>query len=211
MPIVVLISGNGSNLQAILDAAADSLPVNVAGVISDRPDAYGLERERRVNVPACCIDRRKFQNRQAFEKALKTRIEQCRPGLVVLAGFMRVLSAAFVTAFEGQMLNVHPSLLPRYRGLDTHRQALEAGDCEHGASVHFVTAELDSGPVVLQAPVPVLPGDNAERLQARVLQREHIILPLAIEWFATGRLKLRDDKAWLDNRELQEPRVLQGE
>lgn len=206
LPIVVLISGSGSNLQAIIDQAArGELPVDIRAVISNRPDATGLERARRAGIPAIALDHKPFNDREAFDRALMARIDDYQPALVVLAGFMRLLSDAFVAHYAGRMLNIHPSLLPAFKGLDTHRRAIEAGNSEHGASVHFVTAELDGGPIVLQARVPVLPGDDAQTLAARVLQQEHRIYPEAIRWFAQGRLRMMGNTAYLDGKLLDAP------
>ena len=199
LPIVVLISGNGSNLQALIDAAArGELPVDIRAVISNRPAAYGLERARRAGIPAVVVNHGDYPDRAAFDAALQQAIDAYQPGLVVLAGFMRILTPEFVAHYHGRMLNVHPSLLPAFRGLDTHRRALEAGVKEHGVSIHFVTAELDGGPVVAQEKIPVLPGDDAESLAQRVQAAEHILYPRVIRWFAEGRLTLRDNRAMLD-------------
>ncbi len=210
LPIVVLISGNGSNLQAILDAiAAGRLRAEARAVISNRPEAYGLERARRAGVPAEVVDHRAFPDREAFDRALMAAIDRHRPALVVLAGFMRILTPAFVRHYRGRLLNIHPSLLPELRGLDTHRRALEAGLRRHGVSVHFVTEELDGGPVVARRWVPVLPGDTPERLQERVHRAEHRPYPEVIRWFAEGRLRLErtreGDRVLLDGRPLPQP------
>jgi phosphoribosylglycinamide formyltransferase-1 len=206
LPIVVLISGSGSNLQAFIDQTArGELPVEIRAVISNRPDATGLDRARRAGIPAITLDHKQFGDRESFDRALMARIDDYQPALVVLAGFMRLLSDAFVAHYAGRMLNIHPSLLPAFKGLDTHRRAIEARAPEHGASVHFVTAELDGGPVVLQARVPVLPGDDAETLAARVLQQEHRIYPEAIRWFAQGRLRMMGNIAYLDGKPLDAP------
>ncbi len=199
LPIVVLISGNGSNLQTLIDAAArGELPVDIRAVISNRPAAYGLERARRAGIPAVVVNHGGYPGRAAFDAALQRAIDAHQPGLVVLAGFMRILTPEFVAHYHGRMLNVHPSLLPAFRGLDTHRRALEAGVKEHGVSIHFVTAELDGGPVVAQEKIPVLPGDDAESLAQRVQAAEHILYPRVIRWFAEGRLTLRENRAMLD-------------
>lgn len=186
--LVVLISGNGSNLQALLEhIAAGRLSACVAAVISDRADAFGLVRARRAGVPAEAVARGDYRNTAAFYAALLRRVEAFEPDLVVLAGFMRVLPARFVEHFERRMVNIHPSLLPRFKGLNTHQRVLDAGERRHGASVHWVTAELDAGPVILQAEVEVAPGDNAETLGARVLRKEHQIYARAIQWIAENR------------------------
>jgi len=184
LPIVVLISGSGSNLQAIIDAANDDLPVEIKAVISNKAKAYGLERARQAGIEAVVVDHTQFDSRQAFDAELSRVIDQFGPELVVLAGFMRILSDDFVHHYEGRMLNIHPSLLPKYKGTNTHARAIEAGDSEAGCSVHLVTAELDAGPVLLQAKVPILKGDTAETLAARVLVQEHRIYPEAIRQFA---------------------------
>ncbi|QCR35341.1 phosphoribosylglycinamide formyltransferase [Nissabacter sp. SGAir0207] len=201
--IVVLVSGNGSNLQAMMEACKQGrLHATVAAVFSNRADAYGLARARDAGIPAHALDARDFAGREAFDAALADSIDAYAPDLVVLAGYMRILSAGFVRHYAGRMLNIHPSLLPKYPGLHTHRQALANGDADHGASVHFVTEELDGGPVILQAKVPVFDGDSEEDLQARVQVQEHQIYPLVAEWFVSGRLVMRDDAAWLDGERL---------
>jgi phosphoribosylglycinamide formyltransferase-1 len=210
--LVVLISGRGSNLQAILDGAtAGTLPAEIRAVISNRPDAYGLERARQAGVPTAVVDHTAFPDRQTFEAALRERIDAERPELVILAGFMRILSPGFVEHYRGRLLNIHPSLLPKYRGLHTHERALAAGEREHGASVHFVIPELDSGPVIVQARVPVLPDDDPDTLAARVLAREHRIYPLAIQWFAGGRVRMQGDNVAFDGQLLTSPRLLEDE
>lgn len=185
--VVILISGRGSNLQAILDAR---LPIRVAAVISNRPEAAGLEIARRHGIAARALDHREFASREAFDAALAAAVDECRPDLVVLAGFMRIFSDAFVNRYRDRMLNIHPSLLPAFPGIHTHRRALEAGAKIHGCTVHFVTPQLDHGPIVIQAAVPVLPGDDEQTLAARVLAQEHRIYPQAIRWFAEGRLRM---------------------
>lgn len=205
-PIVVLASGRGSNLQAIA-AQIDSgkVPARIAAVISDRADAGALEWARARGIATAVLPPREFTGRDAYGDALAAVVERFAPGLVVLAGFMRILGREFVDRYAGRMLNVHPSLLPRHRGLHTHRRVLEAGDAEHGASVHFVTPELDGGPVVVQARVPVLPGDDEAKLAARVLAQEHCIYPECIGWYATGRLRLVGERPVLDGRVLETP------
>ena len=204
--LVVLISGRGSNLQAILDqAASGELPVEVAAVISNRPGVQGLERARQASVPALELDHKLFADRPEFEAALIELIDRYRPDLVILAGFMRVLTPGFTDHYRGRLFNIHPSLLPKFRGLHTHERALAARETEHGASIHFVTAELDGGPVIVQARVPVLPGDDPDTLAARVLEQEHRLYPLAIHWFAAGRLRLEGERVWFDGKPLAEP------
>lgn len=200
LPIVVLISGVGTNLQAIIDATANDLPVEIRAVISNRPGVYGLERAQQANIPAHTIDHKQYESRDAFDGALCQLIDRYQAGLVVLAGFMRILTPAFIHRYEGRMINIHPSLLPKFPGINTHRRAIEAGESEHGASVHFVTKELDGGPTIIQARVPVLPGDTEERLARRVLEHEHRIFPRAIRWFAEGRLGVDGDTVLLDGK-----------
>lgn len=200
LPIVVLVSGSGSNLQAIIDAVQAGLPAEIRAVISNKAEAYGLERARLAGIPTHVLNHRDYAVRESYDAALAQLIDGCGAALVVLAGFMRILSDGFVRRYEGRLLNIHPSLLPRHRGLDTHARALAAGDDEHGATVHFVSPELDAGPIILQARVPVEPGDSPESLAARVLREEHRIYPQAIRWFAEGRLRLEHGRALLDNQ-----------
>lgn len=208
---VILISGRGSNMQAIIDQArAGTLPVRICAVISDRPGAPGLARAREAGIPAEAVEPAAHGDKAAFEAALRARIDHYRPGLVVLAGFMRVLSRDFVEHYAGRLLNIHPSLLPAFPGLDTHARALAAGVREHGASVHFVTPEVDAGPVIIQARVPVSPDDTPETLAARVLKEEHRIYPTAIRWFAEGRLQIRDGQVLLDGRRHPDQGLAQG-
>ncbi|CAI2798674.1 MULTISPECIES: phosphoribosylglycinamide formyltransferase [Pseudomonas] len=199
--VVVLLSGTGSNLQALIDSTrtGDS-PVRIAAVISNRSDAYGLQRARDAGIETRSLDHKTFDGREAFDSALIELIDAFNPKLVVLAGFMRILSADFVRHYEGRLLNIHPSLLPKYKGMHTHQRALDAGDSEHGCSVHFVTEELDGGPLVVQAVVPVESDDSAQSLAQRVHTQEHRIYPLAVRWFAEGRLILGDQGALLDGQ-----------
>jgi len=213
LPIVVLISGSGSNLQAIIDAAEENeLPVEIRAVISNRPDAKGLQRASRAGLRTEVIDHTRFDNRAAFDAALAACIDVFEPRLVVLAGFMRLLTDELVDQHLGRMMNIHPSLLPAFKGLNTHARALaafRAGEIsEHGASVHFVTPELDGGPVIIQARVPIETDDTPETLATRVLQREHQIYPQAIRWFAEGRLRLQGNRVWLDEQPLDAPMTL---
>ena len=206
LPVVVLLSGTGSNLRAIAaQANAGELPVEIRAVISDRPDAPGLAWAAAQGLRTVALPPRDFPDRAAFDRALAETVAGFDPGLVVLAGFMRILGDEFVDRFAGRLLNIHPSLLPKYRGLHTHRRALEAGDRHHGASVHFVTRELDGGPVVIQARVPVRDDDDEASLAARVLTEEHRIYPECIGWFAAGRLQCRDGVVHLDGRPLTGP------
>ncbi|WP_210014777.1 phosphoribosylglycinamide formyltransferase [Pseudomonas palmensis] len=201
--VVVLLSGTGSNLQALIDSTrtGDS-PVRVRAVISNRADAYGLQRARDAGIDTAVLDHKAFDGREAFDAALVELIDGFAPQLVVLAGFMRILSAGFVRHYHGRLLNIHPSLLPKYKGLHTHQRALEAGDAEHGCSVHFVTEELDGGPLVVQAVIPVVSDDTPAQLAQRVHSQEHLIYPLAVRWFAEGRLRLGEHGALLDGQPL---------
>jgi phosphoribosylglycinamide formyltransferase 1 len=206
LPIAILISGRGSNMRVIAErAAAGSLPVDVRVVVSDQPSADGLQVAAAMDITTRVLQPREFADRPSYDRALVQLLSQFQPKLIVLAGFMRILTPHFISSFAGRILNVHPSLLPKYRGLHTHRRALEAGEALHGVSVHFVTEELDGGPVVLQAEVPVLPDDSETTLSARVQQSEHRIYPQAIDWFARGRLLLKDGRAWLDGKPLEAP------
>ena len=208
LPIVILISGQGSNMLAIAEhAAAGTLPVDIRAVISDKADAPGLALAARMSIPTRALSPREFPDRVSYDVALASLVASFEPGLVVLAGFMRILSPSFIGAFADRILNIHPSLLPLYRGLHTHRRALEAGDELHGASVHFVTEELDGGPLVIQAQVKILPGDSEPTLSARVQRQEHRIYSQAIDWFARGRLELREHRAWLDGQPLDAPHI----
>ena len=199
--VVVLLSGTGSNLQALIDSndIKDS-PAKIRAVISNRADAYGLQRAKDAGIDTCVLDHKAFEGREAFDAALIKIIDQFNPHLVVLAGFMRILSADFVRHYSGRLLNIHPSLLPKYKGLHTHQRALEAGDREHGCSVHFVTEELDGGPLVVQAVIPVESEDTPSSLAQRVHTQEHLIYPLAVRWFAEGRLSLNEQGALLDGQ-----------
>jgi phosphoribosylglycinamide formyltransferase-1 len=203
--LCVLISGNGSNLQAIIDAiAAGRLNAVVSGVISNRPNAYGLERAADAGIEAICLDHTDFDDRASYDAALRAQIEAFGADCVVLAGFMRILTPEFVDAFAGKLVNIHPSLLPKYKGLHTHQRAIDNGDEEHGVSVHFVTPELDGGPVIIQCRVPVFEDDVASDLAERVQEQERRIYPLVLSWFSAGRLSMRDNKAILDEQELPE-------
>ena len=191
--LVILISGRGSNMEALVRArAAEDWPAEVAAVISNRPEAAGLAFARSCGIEALAVDHLAFPDRGAFEQALASEIDRHRPDLVVLAGFMRVLGEAFVRRYEGRLLNIHPSLLPAFPGLHTHRRALQAGCKVAGATVHFVTPALDHGPIVMQAVVPVRPGDTEAALAARVLEAEHVIYPQSVRWFVAGLLEVCD-------------------
>ena len=201
--IVVLISGSGSNLQAIIDACEQKrIPGTIRAVFSNKADAFGLERAREAGIPQHALAASQFASREAFDRELMHEIDAYAPDVVVLAGYMRILSAEFVQHYQGKLLNIHPSLLPKYPGLNTHRQALDNGDTEHGTSVHFVTEELDGGPVILQAKVPVFAGDDEAEITSRVQAQEHAIYPLVVGWFLNGRLKMQDNHAWLDDEKL---------
>lgn len=201
--ILVLISGNGSNLQAILDACqAGRIAGEVVAVVSNKGEAYGLTRAREAGCATEVVAAADFADRESYDAALGELVAGYRPDLIVMAGFMRILSPGFITRFRGRMLNIHPSLLPKYQGLHTHRRAIEAGETEHGASVHFVTEELDGGPVVLQARVPIFEDDSEEEVAARVQVQEHAIYPLVVSWFCMGRLVMMHDKALMDGEPL---------
>ncbi len=201
--ILVLISGNGSNLQTILDGCADGkIAGQVVGVISNKADAYGLVRAKEAGVATAILAQQQFASREEYDAALLALMADYQSDLVVLAGFMRILSADLVRHFAGRMINIHPSLLPKYQGLHTHQRAIDAGDDEHGASVHFVTEELDGGPVILQARVPIFEGDDAGEVAARVQVQEHSIYPLVVQWFCEGRLQMRAGSALLDGKQL---------
>lgn len=200
-PLVVLISGRGTNLQAIIDDTRDpGCPYVLRAVISNRPDAAGLDRARRAGIDALVLDHTLHASREQFDAALIDVIDGFRPRLVVLAGFMRILTPRFVSHYDARLINIHPSLLPAFPGLDTHERAIASGVREHGASVHFVTADLDGGPIIVQARVPVNTGDDADLLATRVLEHEHRILPQAIRWFAEGRLSIDGERVLLDGK-----------
>jgi phosphoribosylglycinamide formyltransferase-1 len=203
--LCVLISGNGSNLQAIIDnISAEKLDAEICGVISNRPNAYGLTRAQEAGITAISLDHMLHDSRESYDKALQAEIESLNPDYIVLAGFMRILTPEFVNTFSGKLVNVHPSLLPKYKGLNTHQQAIDNGDEEHGVSVHFVTPELDGGPVIIQSRVPVFEDDTAVDLADRVQEQERRIYPLVLSWFSAGRLKMVNNKAILDEQELPE-------
>jgi len=206
LPIVILISGSGSNLQAIIDATEnDSLHADIRAVISNRSDAYGLERARQHGIKTAAIDHNDFADRASFDQALQNCIDQYQPQLIVLAGFMRILTETFVDHYQGRMVNIHPSLLPAYTGLNTHQRAIDAGDAEHGVSIHFVTNELDGGPVISQARVAIHAHDKAEDLAQRVLDQEHHLYPQTLEWFCQGRIRQQDNQAIFDGQPLHKP------
>lgn len=199
--LVVLISGSGSNLQALIGACdSKALNAEIVAVFSNKVNAYGLLRAQQAGIPALSLSPAAFPSRDDFDAALQAQIDEFRPDLIILAGYMRILTPAFVRHYHGRMLNIHPSLLPKYPGLHTHRKALENGDAEHGTSVHFVTEELDGGPVILQARIAVLPDDTEDTLTARIQQEEHRIYPQVVNWFVQGRLVLQNGQAYLDKQ-----------
>lgn len=201
--ILVLISGNGSNLQAILDACESGrISGKISAVISNRPEVYGLTRARNHGVEAIVVDHKDFDSREEYDAKLAEVIDEFSPDLVVLAGFMRILTDDFVKKYVGRMINIHPSLLPKYPGIKTHKRVLEEGDVEHGASIHFVIPELDAGPVILQSKVPVFETDTEEELAQRVHVQEHAMYPLVVQWFCSDRLKMEGNHAVLDNEAL---------
>ncbi|WP_440053268.1 phosphoribosylglycinamide formyltransferase [Pseudoalteromonas sp. T1lg65] len=201
--LVVLISGSGSNLQAIIDACQSGyIRGSVVSVISNKADAYGLTRAKNAGIDTQVLSHKEFESREAYDAALSDLIDSFDPDLVVLAGFMRILTASLVQKFRGKMLNIHPSLLPKYQGLNTHQRAIDAQDAFHGASVHFVTEELDGGPVVCQAKVPILPNDTADTLAQRVHEQEHKLYPLVVKWFSERRLTMEADYAVFDDQNL---------
>ncbi len=201
--IVVLISGSGSNLQAIIDACSSGfIPANVSAVISNKANAYGLVRANDAGLSTQVLSHTVFKDREQYDLALADAIDQHQPDLVVLAGFMRILTPAFVQRYQGRLLNIHPSLLPKYQGLNTHQRAIDNNDSEHGCSVHFVTEQLDGGPVILQAKVPVFSDDDAKTLAERVHEQEHRIYPLVVRWFCQNRLQQHADQAMLDGNVL---------
>lgn len=212
LSIVVLISGSGSNLQAIMDTiAADNLDARIELVLSNRPDAFGLTRAQNASIKTAVVNHQEFDSREGFDQAMIEVIDPIRPDLIVLAGFMRILSDGFVAHYEGRMINIHPALLPAYKGLHTHQRALADGVSHHGASVHYVTPELDSGAVIVQGRVPVLEGDTEEQLQQRVHRIEHVVYPAAVKWYSEGRLSYDNHQAYLDGQLLTQPVIIDQE
>lgn len=225
--IVILVSGNGSNLQAIIDAMAtkntadgmtetvsafiDAKAAKISAVISNVADAYALERAKKAGISTEIVNHQDFDSREAFDENLQSIIDKYNPDLVVLSGFMRLLTEPFVMHYYGRMLNIHPSLLPKYRGLNTHKRALESGDASHGASVHFVTPDLDSGPVVAQTVVDIVDDDTVDSLAERVLKEEHYIYPLVINWFVEGRLSMQGEDIIYDDEVLTAPIVFSAD
>ena len=206
--IVVLISGTGRNLQAFIDAQANGqLNADIVAVISNKAKAFGLQRAQQAGIDTAVVSHRDYADRELFDKTLANTIDQYQPDLVILAGFMRILTAGFVNHYLGRMLNIHPSLLPKYPGLNTHQRALDAGDNQHGATVHFVTAELDGGPAVIQGRIDVVSGDTPNSLAARLMDTELHIYPLAAEWFCQSRLQFNGSQAVLDQELLHAPKL----
>ena len=203
--LAILISGRGSNMQAFIDACErGDLDAHIAVVLSNNPEAAGLDRASQAGIETLCINHRDFADRESFDRAMVEALAPYNPDLVILAGFMRILTPTFITPFTGKLLNIHPSLLPKYPGLNTHQRALDAGDKEAGVTVHYVTPELDGGPPIIQARVPVMPEDSPGELAARVIVEEHVIYPIAARWQLEGRLKLTDQGAYLDDELIPE-------
>jgi phosphoribosylglycinamide formyltransferase-1 len=210
LPAVILISGKGSNMRVLAEhALQQTLPIQLRAVISDRHGAEGLKTAAGLGIATAVVPAAEFADRAAFDNSLAEVIEGHQPGVVILAGFMRILGPAFIERFTGRMLNIHPSLLPLHRGLHTHRRVLQAGECRHGASVHFVTQELDGGPVIIQGALAVHPQDTETTLSARVQRVEHRIYPQALLWLATGRLQWNESRVRLDGAELAHPVVIE--
>lgn len=209
--VIVLISGEGTNLQTLIDAEkAGKINTRIQAVFSDRPKIPGIKRANRANIPAHCLTRSNFPSRAKYELELASHIDSYEPGLIVLAGFMKILGAGFVSHFQGQIINIHPSLLPRYRGLDTHRRVLEAGEEKHGATVHFVTEELDGGPRIIQYRIPIKAKESEAELAQRIHEGEYIILLQAVAWLANQRLALEGSDVFLDNQKLESPILIEG-
>lgn len=203
--IVILISGNGTNLQAIINAQqSGKIAGYVVGVISNKTNAYGLERAKQANIPTVVFLRKNFASNAEMDQAIAEQIELWQADLIVLAGYMKILTAEFTQHFAGKIINIHPSLLPKYAGLDTYQRAVEAGETEHGMTIHFVNEEVDCGAVILQAKVPIFPNDDIAEIEARVQEQEHRYYPLVVAWFCQDRLALRNGKAYLDGQCLPE-------
>jgi phosphoribosylglycinamide formyltransferase-1 len=201
--IVVLISGGGTNLQAIIDACkAADYPGEVVGVISNKADVFGLTRAKNAGIAHCVLSHKDFSSREIYDQALIKQIDLYQADVVVLAGFMRILTPEFVQHYQGKLINIHPSLLPKYQGLHTHQRAIDAGDTDHGVSVHYVTEELDGGPVILQAKVPIFAGDTAEELALRVHEQEHRIYPLVVKWCCNQRISMHNDTVLFEGKAL---------
>jgi len=210
--IAVLISGSGSNLQSIIDNIKQgNIKAQIVCVISNNPDAYGLVRAKQVKIPTHILEHTRFSTHEEFEKELVNTLKVYEVNLVILAGFMRILGNFFVTAYKDKILNIHPSLLPKLPGLHTHQRAIEAGETTHGCSVHLVTTDLDQGPLIIQATVPVQGSDSPGSLAKKVLEKEHIIYPLAIKWFSQNKLNFKDGLIFLDNKCIDSPINLSSE
>ena len=203
--IVVLLSGSGTTLQSIIDTG---LPATISAVISNKPNVMGLSRAKEAAIPTHVLDHTAYSSREAFDHDLQTLIDEYKPDLVVLAGFMRILSDSFVNHYYGKLINIHPSLLPKYKGMHTHQRVMDDGEPLHGSSVHFVNSELDGGPVVLQARLPILQNDSPESLELRIKTKEHLIYPTAISWLAEGRLTLNDEEIYMDGKKMTGPVVM---
>lgn len=202
----ILISGSGTNLQAFIDAVQDrDLGLDLSIVFSNDPNAFGLERAEKANIATACIQHADYTDRALFDQAVIAELDRFEPDLLVLAGFMRILSAEFIAHYRGRILNIHPALLPLYRGLNTHQRVLDAGDKWHGSTVHFVTEKLDSGPRILQGRLAVVPGESAQKLALRVQAVEHKIYPQAAAWVGSGKVQYRDGRSWIDGEQAAEP------
>ena len=202
----VLISGSGSNLQAFIDLISSKiLKLNILAVISDNKNAHGLIRAKKAKIKTICIENKKYPNKKIFDQKLSEIIDMFDPNFIFLAGFMRILRKDFVKKYEGKIINIHPSLLPKYPGLNTHQRAIESNEKWHGCSVHFVTEEVDQGPLIMQSKIPILNNDSSDKLAIRVLKREHIIYPKTVELLISGRIKYKNSQAWLDGKLLQKP------
>ena len=205
----VLISGGGSNLQAFIDLISSKiLKLNILAVISDNKNAHGLIRAKKAKIKTICIESKKYLNKKNFDQKLSESIDMFDPNFIFLAGFMRILRKDFVKKYEGKIINIHPSLLPKYPGLNTHQRAIESNEKWHGCSVHFVTEEVDQGPLIMQSKIPILNNDSSDKLAIRVLKREHIIYPKTAELLISGRIKYKNSQAWLDGKLLQKPIML---
>ena len=212
LSIVVLLSGTGSNFRAILEALkAQSFNAEIKAVVSNKDDAFGLVLARKEEIPDIFVDPTRYPDRASFDQGMIDEIDKHNPDLIILAGFMRILSDEFVNHYSGRLINIHPSLLPNFKGLNTHQRALDAGHDKHGATVHFVSNELDGGPVIAQVEVPVKSDDDAETLRLRVLKQEHILYPLVTKWFAERRLKLENDAVYFDHQKLSSPLLIKPE
>ena len=210
MKAAILVSGSGTNLQSFIDQVADKrLDLEIALVFSNRLDAYGLTRAKDAEIPTACIEHGDYGERELFDRAVAATLDEFEPELIILAGFMRILSPWFVKHYEGRILNIHPALLPLYPGLDTHARVLAAGDTHHGSTVHFVTEELDGGPGILAGRIAVKPDESADELQARVLAVEHQLYPQAAQLFATGQITFKNGDAWMDGRILNSPGIVE--